>query len=116
MFGLDSDQFGFVIYAFGLALVGWLGGSKGKEFLKGSEAKQPKENVVEVAGAIVSDKKVNELIESVHVLVVAVRDHGSKLAYNTAACDSMGRRIDVAADAMHDLSKELEIEARSRAR
>ena len=116
MFGLDSDQFGFVIYAFGLALVGWLGGSKGKEFLKGGSHKEPKDNVVEVAGAIVSDKKVNELIEAVHVLVVAVKEHGRQLGANTTACDSMGRRIDIASDSMQELSKELEIEARSRAR
>lgn len=116
MFGLDSEQMGFVLYAVALAFIGIIGGSKGKEFIKGSPAASQKDNVVEVAGAIVSDKKVNELIDAVNVLVGAVRDHGAKLASNTAACDGMGRRIDIAADAMHELSKELEIEARSRAR
>lgn len=109
MFGLDSDQFGFVLYAFGLALVGWLGGSKGKEFLTAKPVKTAQadtaQNLVEVAGAIVSDKMAAEWVRAAEELTRGIKE-------NTRACDAMAGRIDKVGEVMHDLAKEMEIASR----
>lgn len=61
MLGLTPEQLGTVLLAIALLVTGKLGHQKGREIL----SRQPvPENVVEVAGAVISDKGVERIVQS----------------------------------------------------
>lgn len=62
MLGLSAEEFGTVLFAAALAITTFLGGKKGKEVLTKKPAAQPE--MIEVAGAIVSDKAVDRMVKS----------------------------------------------------
>ena len=110
MLGLESQDLGLVL----VALIGLIGtmfaGKRGKDFLS------PKPNVtgqtVEIAGAIISDKKADEIIAATDALRDEVRAHRLALDRNTTACNAMSSKIDAISVAVRDLAKEYEIASR----
>ena len=115
MLGLSAEEFGFVLSALAFALVSFLGGKAGKDALvkRNGPAAAP-DGVMEVAGAIVSDKAVDRMVKSMDAftsasvlltaaidkdveakakLTAMVEKHGRHLGDNTAACEDMGRNI-----------------------
>lgn len=70
MWGLSAEEFGFVLVSFAFALTSYLGGKAGKVALA-RPAPPPAEGVMEVAGAIVSDKAVDRMVKSLDAFTSA---------------------------------------------
>jgi hypothetical protein len=101
MLGLSADDLGLVFTAIATALLAVMGGRKGKEILTQREA-QPASggNMMEVAGAIVSDRVAREWIE-------AVEDLSHNIKLNTEACKQAATNAKDAGDAMEVLTREI---------
>ena len=62
MLGLTAEQIGTVILGISLGLIGLMGGQKGRQIAQGK--REPDNATVEIAGAIVSDKAVSRMVQS----------------------------------------------------
>lgn len=113
MLGLSAEDLGTVILAASLALIALLGGMKGKAMAQGTRSPR-KEDVLEVAGAIVSDKAVDAMVKSLNAttdacsllahaisrdvdakekLTAALASHGTKLDRNSETAEDMRETI-----------------------
>ena len=129
MLGMSAESIGTFLTGLGLAIIAILGGKAGKEKVTG---RQPGgAPVMEVAGAIVSDKAVERMVKSLDefssaailmtaaierdvdakkALTRAMEKHGQDLKDNTEACVEMGRSIDKVDAHIGKLATEMEIQ------
>lgn len=109
MLGLQSPDLAEVLIAIIAAMGTWMAAAGGAKAIKDRTAPAPVApsgaGVVEIAGAVINDKKANEII-------AALERHGEQLDANTRACNSMGHRLDPLAEVVRDLAKEYEIASR----
>ena len=100
MLGLTAEQIGTVILGLSLGIIGLMGGQKGRQIAQAKPSSPA--DIVEVAGAIVSDKGVERM-------VAALDDFTSAAKMLTAAIDrdvdakakltvSLNRNSDVSVD------------------
>lgn len=110
MMGLSAENIGTVILGLSLAIIALLGGQKGKQMAQG---RPPQQNeMMEVAGAIVSDKAVVSMVTaldgftaSAKLLTLAIdKDVEAKGKLTTA----LARNAD-AAEEVHDEIKDVAI-------
>lgn len=108
MLGLNADDLGLVFTALATALLTVMGGKKGKEILTRRDA-QPatSSNVMEVAGAIVSDRVAKEWIDAVHDLSRDIQTLSADIRVNTGACKEAAANAKDAGDAMEVLTREI---------
>ena len=66
MLGLTAEQIGTVILGLSMGLIAIMGGQKGKQVAQGR--KESPSEMIEVAGAIVSDKAVDRMVASMDAL------------------------------------------------
>lgn len=66
MLGLTAEQIGTVILGLSMGLIAIMGGQKGKQVAQGR--KETSSEMIEVAGAIVSDKAVNRMVDAMDAL------------------------------------------------
>lgn len=66
MLGLTAEQIGTVILGISMGLIAIMGGQKGKQVAQGR--KETPSEMIEVAGAIVSDKAVDRMVASMDAL------------------------------------------------
>lgn len=66
MLGLTAEQIGTVILGLSMGLIAIMGGQKGKQVAQGR--KETPSEMIEVAGAIVSDKAVERMVQSMDAL------------------------------------------------
>ena len=115
MLGLTAEQIGTVILGISLGLIGLMGGQKGRQIAQGKSDKTERD-VVEVAGAIVSDKAVERMIKSLDEFSAAAtllkaaidRDVEAKGKLTAAMIDNsrqLGRNSDVSEE-MHEQVKD----------
>ena len=115
MLGLTAEQIGTVILGISLGLIGLMGGQKGRQIAQGKSDKTERD-VVEVAGAIVSDKAVEHMIKSLDEFSAAAtllkaaidRDVEAKGKLTAAMIDNsrqLGRNSDVSEE-MHEQVKD----------
>ena len=101
MLGLTAEQIGTVILGLSLGIIGLMGGQKGRQIAQG-KGPPSQTDVVEVAGAIVSDRGVERM-------VAALDDFTAAAKLLTAAIDrdvdakakltvSLNRNSDVSVD------------------
>lgn len=109
---LESNDLGLVLVAL-IGLIGsWFGGARLKEATLPTPKPVAPEKTFEIAGAIISDKKANEIIEAINRLEVAMRDHGVKLMDNTRACEKMDRTLHDMDEAVGKLANEIYLQSR----
>lgn len=95
MLGLTAEQIGTVLVGASLAISAIMGGRKGRDILQKKPA-EAGDNVMEVAGAIVSDKGVEKMVKaldeftSAAILMTAAieRDVSAKARLTTALGES----------------------------
>lgn len=116
MFGMSSDEIGNFLIGLSIAITAIWGGMKGKEKLTKTRPETKPETMMEVSGAIVSDKKANEWIAAVNELTEGLKSHGQKLDRNTDACDRISGRMDKTGTSMDNLAKEMEFQNRTASR
>lgn len=104
MLGLTAENIGTILTGLGFAMIGLLGGRS----LKG--AGKPSQPAMEIAGAIISDKKAVEIIEAAGRLEKAIVDHRTALDRNTKACEDMGEVIEDVNKGITDLATEYKID------
>lgn len=105
MLGLQSPDLSQVLVAMIAAIGTWITVRSGAQAVKDKAAPPVPGAVMELAGAVISDKKANEII-------AALDRHGAQLDQNTRACDSMGHRLEPLGEVIRDLAKEYEIASR----
>lgn len=101
MLGLTAEQIGTVILGLSLGIIGLMGGQKGKQIAQG-KGPPSQADVVEVAGAIVSDRGVERMVAALDdftaaakLLTAAIdRDVDAKAKLTT----SLNRNSDVSDD------------------
>ena len=69
MLGLTAEQIGTVILGLSMGLIAIMGGQKGKQVAQGR--KESPSEMIEVAGAIVSDKAVDRMVQSLDAFTAA---------------------------------------------
>lgn len=106
MLGLNADQIGTILLAVSLTIVSLMGGRKGREMVKGA-GPAPAAGIVEVAGAIVSDKAVTEWVKSANENTAAVMVLAKSIDKNTEACRDAASSAKDASDAMEVLTREI---------
>lgn len=104
MFGMTADNLGTLLTGIGLALIALLGG-KGVRNAASGKSHPAGEQTMEIAGAIISDKKANEIIAALNGLQ-------QSLDGNTKACNAMGHKLEPLSEILRDLAKEYEIASR----
>lgn len=107
MLGLQSPDLANVLVALIAGMGTWMATRAGAVAVK-NRTSQPvpaDAGLVEVAGALINDKKANEII-------AAFQWHGEKLAENTHACNNMAHKLDPLAEVVRELAKEYEIASR----
>lgn len=105
MLGLTAENIGTILTGLGFAMIGLLGGRS----LKGA-GKPPPQPAMEIAGAIISDKKAVEIIEAAERLEKAIVSHRAALDRNTKACEGMGEVIEDVKKGIADLATEYKID------
>lgn len=71
MLGLTAEQIGTIILGISLGIIGLMGGQKGRQI---AQAKPPSPaDIVEVAGAIVSDKGVERMVSALDNFTAAAK-------------------------------------------
>lgn len=108
MLGLKPEDISTILVGVSLFIAWVLGGQKGKQMVQKSPVAQPG-NVVEVAGAIVSDRAVDKWIEAMTHLAACIDK-------NTIACNNAANNAKEASEAMQELAKEVEFNTRIRQR
>lgn len=101
MLGLTAEQIGTVILGLSLGIIGLMGGHRGKQIAQG-KGPPSQADVVEVAGAIVSDRGVERMVAALDdftaaakLLTAAIdRDVDAKAKLTT----SLNRNSDVSDD------------------
>ena len=101
MLGLTAEQIGTVILGLSLGIIGLMGGHRGKQIAQG-KGPPSQADVVEVAGAIVSDRGVERMVAALDdftaaakMLTAAIdRDVDAKAKLTT----SLNRNSDVSDD------------------
>ena len=106
MLGLESNDLGLVLVAIIGALTTLLSGQKLREM---RSAETPKQQHMEIAGALVSDKAARDWIKAAEKLVEALDRHSDCLGENTKACEDMGGDIRVVGARIGKLASEMEI-------
>ena len=113
MGGLRAEDISTILVGLSL-FVAWLwGGSKGKQIAQGKTPQVP-ENVVEVAGAIVSDKAVERMVKSLDAFTAAAalmthsidKDVAAKGLLTGALTDN-SRALDRNSDVAEDMREEI---------
>lgn len=104
MLGLTAEQIGTVILGLSLGIIGLMGGQKGKKIAKGQA---PDRDVIEVAGAIVSDKSVTEWVRSTDANTSALTVLARSIDRNTEACMRAADNADTATDEIKVPTREL---------
>lgn len=66
MLGLTAENIGTIILGISIAIISLMGGQKGKQIAQGKPQQQG--DLIEVAGAIVSDKAVDRMVKSMDAL------------------------------------------------
>lgn len=99
MLGLTAEQIGVVLVGISTALIALLGGREGKK-LVAQKGGAPAGDVVEVAGALVSDKAAAEWVRSCD-------DLRRSIDRNTRAMDHATDASRKTVEAMNDLRVEL---------
>lgn len=110
MLGLTAEQIGTVILGLSMGLIAIMGGQKGKQVAQGR--KESPSEMIEVAGAIVSDKAVDRMVDaldgftaSAKLLTAAINaDVEAKKALTAAMTENsraLNRNSDVSEE-MHD--------------
>ena len=100
MLGLTAEQIGTIILGVSLGIIGLMGGQKGRQIAQGKPSSPG--DIVEVAGAIVSDKGVERMVAALDdftatakLLTAAIdRDVDAKAKLTT----SLNRNSDVSDD------------------
>ena len=95
MLGLTSEQLGTVLMAASLAFLGIIGGQKGRQMAKG---KQPE--VMEVAGALVSDKAADRIVS-------ALDENTKALNRNSGVCETLHEAVKEVDDRLERLKDEI---------
>ncbi len=72
MLGLTAEQIGTVILGLSLGIIGLMGGHRGKQIAQG-KGPPSQADVVEVAGAIVSDKGVERMVAALDDFTAAAK-------------------------------------------
>ena len=72
MLGLTAEQIGTVILGLSLGIIGLMGGQKGKQIAQG-KGPPSQTDVVEVAGAIVSDRGVERMVAALDDFTAAAK-------------------------------------------
>ena len=72
MLGLTAEQIGTVILGLSLGIIGLMGGQKGKQIAQG-KGPPAQTDVVEVAGAIVSDRGVERMVAALDDFTAAAK-------------------------------------------
>ena len=112
MLGLTAEQIGTVILGISMGLIAIMGGQKGKQVAQGR--KETPSEMIEVAGAIVSDKAVDRMVASMDalsasntVLTHAIKaDAEAKKALTQAITDN-NRALDRNSDVSEDMRAEI---------
>lgn len=72
MLGLTAEQIGTVILGLSLGIIGLMGGQKGKQIAQG-KGPPSQADVMEVAGAIVSDRGVERMVAALDDFTAAAK-------------------------------------------
>lgn len=108
MLGLSAEEFGFVLVSFAFALTTFLGGRAGKNAVtKQAPQAQNAGGMMEVAGALVSDKAAREWVKSNDALSDHVKALTKAIEKNTDACKDAAENAHEASEAIRQLSIEL---------
>lgn len=123
MLGLTAEQIGTVILGISMGLIAIMGGQKGKQVAQGR--KETPSEMIEVAGAIVSDKAVDRMVEaldgftaSAKLLTMAIdRDveAKSKLTAAVIADAEAKGKLTMALNRNSDVSEDMRAEIRDTA-
>lgn len=114
MGGLRAEDISTILVGLSL-FVAWLwGGSKGKQIAQGKTQSAMPQDVVEVAGAIVSDKAVERMVKSLDAFTAAAalmthsidRDVAAK-GLLTSALTENSRALDRNSDVAEDMREEI---------
>lgn len=101
MLGLTAEQIGTVILGLSLGIIGLMGGQKGKQIAQG-KGPPSQTDVVEVAGAIVSDKGVERMVAALDDFTAAAKMLKTAIERDVEAKDkltvSLNRNSDVSVD------------------
>lgn len=112
MLGLNAEQLGTILLAVSITIITLMGGKKGREVAQGKPARG--QDVIEVAGALVSDRAVTEWTRSADENTTALIALAKALDRNTAACGEMHEAIKDATDEMRELRREVYAQTMSR--
>lgn len=120
MLGWTAEQIGTVILGLSLGIIGLMGGQKGRQVAKGASPRGG--DVIEIAGAIVSDKSVSLMVRSLDEFsaastllksaidkdVAAKVDLTAALRENSRALDRNSETADDIRDAIKDAGSKIE--------
>ena len=113
MLGLTAEQIGTIILGISLGIIGLMGGQKGRQIAQGKTPASPTD-VVEVAGAIVSDKAVDRMVRSLDefsaaatVLKTAIDRDVEAKGHLTAAMTENSRALNRNSDVSEEMHQEI---------
>lgn len=109
MFGLSADDISTVIVGVSLAFIALMGGQKGRQIAQG---RSKKDDVVEVAGALVSDKAAAEWIKANDALSAGMTVMSRAVDRNTDAIETITDDLRDVKGKLSDVAKEMEIASR----
>lgn len=106
MLGLTAENIGTIILGFSIAIITLLGGQKGKQIAQGRPGKS--EDVLEVAGAIVSDKSVERMVKSLDAFTAAAALMTHSIDKDVAAKAKLTEALDRCSKICGDMLETLE--------
>lgn len=108
MLGMSAENLGTILTGIGLALIALLGGRKGKEMVQSGKKAAMPENLIEVAGAIVSDKAVDQMVKSLDAFTAAATLMTHSIDKDVRAKEALTKALERNSDVCIDLLKTLE--------
>lgn len=99
MLGLTADQIGTIILGLSIGLISVMGGQKGRNLAQGKSGSP--QDTIEVAGAIVSDKSVSRMVQSLDEFSSAATVLKAAIDRDVAAKTALTEALTVNSRALH---------------
>lgn len=107
MLGMSAENLGTILTGIGLALIALLGGRKGKEMVQSGKKAAMPENLIEVAGAIVSDKAVDQMVKSLDAFTAAATLMTHSIDKDVRAKEALTKALERNSDVCIDMHDEI---------